>query len=81
MMRIRVLDDVDHEYAGERISLRAGDYVANPVRLGYAVPGRDITQDAVVSYVLEEGARRAGRGITAEAMEELRRLGLIEVRE
>ncbi|MGH6898587.1 MAG: hypothetical protein ACREJ5_18875 [Geminicoccaceae bacterium] len=82
MTRIRAPEDVNGEYAGERISLKAGDYVANPVRVGYAVPGQDIVQNPVGSYILEdEGTRRATQGIAAEAFEELRRLGLIVVQE
>jgi hypothetical protein len=53
MERIMVLQDVNGEYVGERISLKAGDYVANPVRVGRAVPGQDIGQNPVVSYILE----------------------------
>ena len=82
MKRIGVSENVSGEYAGERISLKAGDYVAKPVRLGYAVPGRDVARNPVVSYILEdEGTRRATQGIAAEAFEELRRLGLIVVKE
>jgi hypothetical protein len=49
-------------------------------RVGYAVPGQDIVQNPVVSYVLkDESTRRATKGITA--IEDLRRLGLIVVKE
>jgi hypothetical protein len=82
MKRIRVPENVNGEYAGERISLKAGDYVANPVRVGHALPGRNIVQNPVVSYILEDGGtRRATHGIAAQALQELRRLGLIVVEE
>ena len=82
MKRIKLPQDVNGEYVGERISLKAGDYVANPVRVGYAAPGRDIGQNPVASYILEsESTRRATQGIAAEAFEELRHLGLIVVEE
>ena len=82
MKQIKVPQDVNGEYVGERISLKAGDYVANPVRAGHAVPGQDIGQNPVVSYRLEhESTRRATQGIATEAFEELQHLGLIVVKE
>jgi hypothetical protein len=81
MERIRVLEDVDGEYAGKQISLRKGDYLANAVRVGYAVPGQDITQHPAASYVLEnESDQRRNQSLTAQAFEELKRLGLIAVK-
>jgi hypothetical protein len=82
MKRVRVLRDVKGEYAGEQVALGAGEYRANPVRAGHAVPGRNIEENPVVSYVLEdEGTRRAVQGVTAAALDELQRLGLVRVDE
>jgi hypothetical protein len=73
-----VRDDIDQEFDGEHIALKAGKYDAVPVGIGYPSQRQDVGQMPPHSYVLNaKPPRRDGRGITAACLEQLRQEGLL----